>query len=221
MKKLLILLLALCMLGGCSKQEAPIDDETDKTVYIEPVNDVDVFGYLKKDVYDRLYKANGDKEVESYLLEYIGNDLIDYELTDIDGNTFELSDYKVSSLIIEIAGNWCSHCKDQALQYTDELLEAYPDLVFIQYFNEGDADEIKAFYAEIGHPMPENVIIVPEDNEFSSRLLSSYNPKFYPGFLFFKDGKLSWIKTSSLSREEMDLCYDVAFNNVLNKVTSD
>ena len=48
MKKLLILLLALCMLGGCSKQEAPIDDETDKTVYIEPVNDVDVFGYLDR-----------------------------------------------------------------------------------------------------------------------------------------------------------------------------
>ncbi|MBR2578288.1 MAG: hypothetical protein IKE38_05075, partial [Erysipelotrichaceae bacterium] len=155
--------------------------------------------------------------VPTYILEYLGNGLLDYVLTDINGQRIDLNDYRDKHLIIEVAGSWCSHCKDQALLYTDELLEAYPDIVFIQYFNEGSINEIKGFYAEIMHPLPDNVMIIPEDAEFSSRLLSTYNPKYYPGFLLFNEGRLSWIKVSSLTKEEMDLVYDLAYVNSLSK----
>ena len=210
--KRLILALTFLLLVSCADKTIP-DGPQPAESYIEPVNDIEVFEYLRKDLRELLYKANGDEDVSTYILEYLGNDLLDETLTDIKGNTIELSDYLDKHLIIEVAGNWCSHCKDQALLYTDEVLEAYPDIVFIQFFNEGSVNEIKAFYAEIAHPLPDNVIIIPEDPGFSSRLLSTYNPKYYPGFLFFNEGKLSWIKVSSLTREETDMLYDIAFTD--------
>lgn len=211
-------MLVLMLLTACTGKDIPIEDDPITEEYIEPVNDIEVFEYLNRETYDLLYQANGEKEVDTYIMEYFGRELLDYSLTDIYGNTVNLSDYKDDKLIIEVAGNWCSHCKDQALMYTDELLEAYPELVFIQYFNEGTVNEIKGFYAEIAHPLlPDNVIIVPEDSSFSSRLLSTYNPKYYPGFLFFNNGVLSWMKISSLTKEEMDLVYDLAYVNSLSR----
>ena len=47
--------------------------------------------------------------------------------------------------------------------------------------------------------------------------MSSYNPKFYPGFLFFNNGYLSWVKVSQLTADEMASAYDIAFNSSITK----
>lgn len=213
MKKIIIILFILLLTACSSKKEEEYKEEE----YIEPINEVEVFKYLKDDLYTLLYKANGGIEIKSNILDFFGKDLVDYKGKDFYQNEIDLNNYKDKNLILEVAGNWCSHCKEQALLYTDAILEKYNDLVFIQFFNEGDINQIKAFYTEIGMDIPDNIIIIPQDKNLSNLILSNYNPEYYPAFLFFKDGKLSWLKTSSLNTEEMDLCYDVAFKNPLTK----
>lgn len=213
MKKFFIIL-CLFLLCACSGEKE--DQYTDEE-YIEPINEVEVFKYLKDDLYTLLYKANGGVEIPSYILDFLGKELVDYKAIDYYGNEVDLNDYKDKNLIFEIAGNWCSHCKEQAKLYTDKILEKYKDVVFIQFFNEGTNEQIDSFYKEIGMDLPKNIIIIPEDKNLSNLILSNYNPQYYPAFLLFKDGKLSFVKTSSLTPEQMELSYDVAFKNPLTK----
>lgn len=211
MKKILIIIMLL-FLAACNSKDTNNDNQ-----YIEPINEQEVFSYLKDDLYNLLYKANGNKEIETYLLEYLGNDLIEYSAYDINDHIVDFNNFNDKKVIIEIAGTWCNHCKEQSLYHNEELLDKYKDITFIQFFNEGNKNQIKAFYAEIGKTIPDNIIVIPEDNILSNLILDSYNPKYYPGFLFFNEGKLSWVKISSLTVDEMDLCYDVAFNNNIFK----
>ena len=92
MTKKILLLLILLLLSSCGSKEEEKDDIPDTASdFIEPVNDIEVFSFLEKDMYERLYRANGDEEVDTYILEYLGNELIDYELTDINGKTVDLN----------------------------------------------------------------------------------------------------------------------------------
>lgn len=222
MKKLLVSLL-LILLTACSAQA--IDDKPIPEIkeYIEPSSDVEIFDYLNKETHDLLYKANNNEDIKAYILEYLGKDLVDYTFTDYYGNQYNLGDFSDKKLMIEVSANWCTHCMKQASEYNDDLLANYQDICIIQYFNEGNKELIDAFYKEIGKPIPSNIIVVPEDEMFSNLLLSNYNPMYYPGFLLFNEGKLTFMRIAEFTKEEMDLAYDVAYNNALdlNKLTDE
>ncbi|MDO4501263.1 MAG: hypothetical protein Q4B60_08365 [Erysipelotrichaceae bacterium] len=208
MKKLLILLLTV-LLGACSSNT--VDEK--KETYIKPYKEEEVFKYLNDDIYSILYSANNENEIETYALDKLGLDLPSYVLTDVYGNRVDLSEYKDKKLVIELSAYWCSHCKDQALLHTDKILEKYEDLIFINYFNEGDIEGIKAFYKDIGMDVPDNVICIPYDEGFSNLILNEINPKYYPSFLSFNNGVLTYVKGASFTTTEFDKAYDVMFNN--------
>jgi len=215
MKKLLILLSVLLLCSCGTKQEQPIDEVVTKE-FIEPVNEVEVFEYLNEETKSLLLEANNGNEIKTHLLELLGKELINYELTDYYGNKINLANYKDKKLIIELAANWCTHCMKQSKEYNDELLKTYDDICFIQYFNDGDKEEIDGFYSQIDKTIPNNVVVIPEDKDFSNEILSKYNPEYYPAFLIFDHGKLTWIAISELTKDQMAKAYDIAFNSGLN-----
>lgn len=212
MKKLVLILLSL-FLFGCGVKE-PVIEEKDE--FIKPYKEEEVFQYLNKETYDLLYRANGGVEIETYALSKLGEELSDFTLTDYYGEKINLKDYKDKKLVIELSAYWCSHCKEQSHLYTDEIMENYKDIVFIQYFNEGDNKGIDSFYKEIGQSIPDNIIVIPYDKEFSAYILNKFNPKYYPSFLVFDEGVLTYVKASSLSKEDVDKAYDVMFNKALD-----
>lgn len=214
MKKLLASLL-IVFLCACSNNVTPPDSSLEKE-YIEPVNDVEVFEYLNDDTKEKLLKANSGEEMSSKTLECLGKELFDFELTDYYGNTFNLNDFKDDKLLIEISASWCTHCMKQVSDYNDELIDNYPDLKIIQYFNEGDKSGVQSFYKEVGKTVPSNIHVVPENDDFSKQLLSRYNPEFYPGFLIFNNGKLTYMNISELTKEQLDNASGIAFNNELD-----
>lgn len=218
MKKIIILLLVF-LLCGCGNQSENTDNDSntiETNKYIEPINEIEVFDYLNDDTKGLLYTANDDSDVKTYILSYLGKELIDVSTKDINGNTINFSDYKDSKLIIEVMASWCEHCKEQTKSYTSEIIKNHPEITFIEYFNEGDVDEIKAFYKEIGEDIPNNLIIIPHDDNVSTLILANYSPKYYPGFLFFNNGILTWCRIADLKEESLDKVYDIAFNDGLD-----
>lgn len=215
MKKLVISLL-LVLLCACTNNEIIDNTPTEEKQYIEPVNNVEVFEFLNQKTKDKLLKANSGEEMKSRILECLGKELLDFELIDYNGNTVKISDYKDDNLLIEISASWCTHCMKQVSDYNDEIIKAYPNLKVIQYFNEGDKDDIDSFYKQVGKAIPKDIIVIPENDEFSKQLLSRYNPEFYPGFLIFNKGILTYMRIAELTKEQLDNASGIAFNNELD-----
>jgi len=59
-----------------------------------------------------------------------GIDAPDFTLTDIDGRTFSLSDFRGSPVIIEIMAAWCGTCISETDDFR-KALDAYPELSII------------------------------------------------------------------------------------------
>lgn len=212
MKKIFILFLIFLLAGCFNKQNEIVQEE-----FIEPINDIEVFEYLNSQTKSLLYKANCGENVPTYILEMLGKEIKDIVLTDINGNEININDYKESKVVLEIVGFWCSHCKEQTIYFNQKLINAYPDITFIQYFNEGTVEQIKAFYKELLLPLPENIIIVPENKEFTNFILNNFNPNCYPSFFFFNNNILTFVRESLVSLGYMKLIYNAAYVNTVNQ----
>ena len=208
MKKLFLILL-IFLLSACLNKEKDIVIEE----YIEPINDIEVFEYLNSETKSLLYKANSGEDVPTYALEMLGKEIKDITVKDINNNDINFNDYKDSKVVLEIVGYWCSHCKEQTIKFNESLIKKFPDIIFIQYFNEGTIPQIEAFYKELSLDLPDNLIIIPENKEFSNYLLNNFNPNYYPGFLFFNNNVLTFLRAKSLTLSELDAIYDVAYVN--------
>ncbi len=193
MKKLVLVLLCL-VLCSCTKTNEEI-------TYIEPVNDLYLFDYLKEDVQDVLFKANGYDTVENNYLKMIGEKLPeDLEVETYDGSILNFNDLKDKTVILEAVANWCTHCQDQTKNNNPDL-EDMDDVVFIQYFNVGDKEEIKTFYEEIEMEIPDNIIIIPHDDNLKE-YVDSLHPLYYPSFFIYRNGILFFATSASLTYDD-------------------
>lgn len=213
------------LLCACSSNKVDVNyDENNKDVisasnFIEPTSEDNIFEYLNDDTKDLLYKANDDKDVDTSVLKNLGKDLLEGTFIDYSGNTINLSDYKDSKLVIEVVAYWCSHCKEQALKYNEDLLNNMDDVIFIQYFASGDKEEIEAFYKDIDLDVPSNIIIGINDDDLTNNIILNYSLEYTPTFFFFNKGELNWESVGTISSDQYNLFKDVAFNNALDLST--
>ena len=73
-----------------------------------------------------------------------GNSIYTEKLTDLNGNTFKLSDFE-GLVCIEVVQTACSHCVTQLTEYSDDIYAAFPDITFIVYFIDADAAQVQSF----------------------------------------------------------------------------
>ena len=80
----------------------------------------------------------------------------------------------------------------------------------------GDKEGIDAFYKEVEKDIPDNVFVVPSVKEFSDLVQNTYDINATPTFLFFNNGSLTWYRVGPTSSYELDMFYDIAFNDGFN-----
>lgn len=115
--------------------------------------------------------------------------------------TINLADYKGKKVIFEVIADWCSYCQEMSKEYLDDIIEANPDITFIQYMQSGVKEEVEAFYETINKEPNENLIIVYTSEEMNS-WLEQHSFDSYPSFyLFNEDGLLAGREVGLLSAD--------------------
>ncbi len=217
MKKFLILLLVLFCIGCSSnivKQEETSDTKEDSTKFIDPISDDALFSYLNDETKTILKNAN-DGDVDNTVLNNLGKTIPEYSFQSYDGLNINLSDYKDKKVIFEVVSTTCSHCMQQAKLYNEQIVDSLNDIIFMQYFINGDSDSINSFYKEIGEEVPSNEIILFKNQEFTDYIVSNCNFEATPTFYFFNQGSLSFEFVGTINLEAFEKLYSVAFENAI------
>lgn len=205
-KKFLVVLLILLTACGTKPIENKIEEQ-----YVSPVRDIFLFGELDPNTKVDIKKANGNKDYSNYQFKMLGKDTYTNDLTDINNNIINLSDYK--QVLLEIVSVECNHCKKLIENHLDEMLGH--DIPIIQYFNIGNRDSIINFYKDIDIAIPDNLIIVASDDGMHDYIKDYLNVETYPTLISYVDGKVSFVSTGEYEDISMDAFYDLSFNNIL------
>ena len=203
-KLLLIFLLLLC---SCNKAEFK-DDE-----YIDPAKDVFIFSCLSQELQERIKDANKGREYDNYQFEMFFKDGFAKALTDINGNDIDLN--KLNNYVLDISSIHCSHCAKQ-LSFINELSDKY-DLPIIQYFNDGNKDEIFEFYEDNETTMSENIIVVESNDELKDYVREYIGIEFYPTLLFYRNNKVSFCFVGEFDEDIYLKLNDIAYENYVNE----
>ena len=210
MIKRLFIILLLLLMCGC---EAQIEDEKELTGYLDPISEIDLFNALKTETKKRIYEDNDNTALSSNQLKMIGRSAPDFPLIDIDGNEIDIN--KLDNVVFEIVATWCTHCQTETKEYLTEIVTMFPDMTFIQYFNEGTPDEIYQFYTNLNIPIPENVIVIPQDDRVHEYFNQNYLLEYYPTFIAFKKGTITCMIDQEVTFNRFCGFYDLAFNSPL------
>ena len=165
MKKILILVacaLTILSLSGCSKGDSNKVDEPTKTVQLYKGSYSELFDDETRVGIENIYGYSDDM-----FLKEIGKDFPVKTFTDYYGNEVTLDD---GPMVFEVVGSWCTYCQKLSKEVMDGLVEAYPDIKFYQYFSYGTAPDIDQFYQTIEKELPENMVILQNNQEFDTWL---------------------------------------------------
>ena len=214
--KLFLCGLIIFCLSACQKDPKPQDNYTDKNEekeeFIDPVRDIFIFEQLDKTLAERLKEANGNKDLQNYQFKMLFNDQFDIELTDINGNAVSLGDY--DQFFFEIASVECSHCRKE-LHIIDAFKEEN-DIPFIQYFDVGDAQEIRKIYEEEGLEIKDDQIILVRNDNLHT-YFKELGLKAYPTLVTYKDHKISFVGQGSLDLIALAKVKEVGFNDPIKE----
>lgn len=215
-KKVFIILLLLLVVG-CNKNEENIEESP----FIDPITNTSAIDQLDKGISKKLKNLFGpiDDVFIDESLNLIGQniDVFDLSITDIDGNTYNLSDYKESRILVEIAATYCTHCGQQ-LDFIPKVRELLDDDVTIfQVFadKEGDFNQIKEFYVRNGHTFDKGINIIPYSYDFVDRIVSLGIDQT-PTFMFIDNGVCSFA-LSSFNDKFLNNIVDHAFSNEIKR----
>lgn len=211
MIKKIILLLIVLFLGGCAKQEEAVIPEEKTCEYIDPEKDVLIYSLINDDLKKRIRAANCNLEFKNFQFGMLFKDIYDGELTDINGNTFRLSDN--DEIIVEVVSSQCSHCRRQ-LEVINGLIED-TDIPFVQYFNVGEKDEILDLYKEENVKISDKLSIVSRDEAFKDYLRQYLKIETYPTVLTFRNGKVSFVSTGELNDDSFASLLEIGFSDPL------
>ena len=151
---------------------------------------------------NQMTSENGDKQAQvSSQTAKQGEEVLDFELTGVDGKTYRLSDYKGKKVYLKFWASWCSICL-ASLPDTDELAkEAGDDFVILTVVSPGQKGEqaeesFKKWYQGLDYKsLP--VLLDP-----SRQLLASYGVRSYPTQAFIdKEGKLVKTQPGFMDKE--------------------
>ena len=151
---------------------------------------------------NQMTSENGDKQAQvSSQTAKQGEEVLDFELTGVDGKTYRLSDYKGKKVYLKFWASWCSICL-ASLPDTDELAkEAGDDFVILTVVSPGQKGEqaegdFQKWYQGLDYKnLP--VLLDP-----SGKLLASYGVRSYPTQAFIdKEGKLVKTQPGFMDKE--------------------
>ena len=208
MKKFLTVLM-IVLLAACTKE----DTEPVKEEYIDPVKDVFIFAEADSFLQERLKEANNGFDYRNFQFEMLFKDIYEKEITDIEGNTYDLSQYE--NVILQIVSVECEHCHRQ-IEIIDELVNE-TDALFIQYFNVGTAPEIKNLYHELYQKIPEDICIVERDEGIKDYIKDYLKIEKYPTMICFKNGKVSFCAEGETDPETFIRINQIGFTDVIRK----
>lgn len=151
---------------------------------------------------NQMTSENGDKQAQvSSQTAKQGEEVLDFELTGVDGKTYRLSDYKGKKVYLKFWASWCSICL-ASLPDTDELAkEESDDYIILTVVSPGQKGEqaegdFQKWYQGLDYKnLP--VLLDP-----SGKLLASYGVRSYPTQAFIdKEGKLVKTQPGFMDKE--------------------
>lgn len=213
-----IIAVLVALLVTCKKEE-------------ELTNDLEKKAYETIDISKEPFEYITDADIQTLdtLLEndnYIAADVmydgffngLGYKLPAIetplyDGTLTNLSDIK-SPIVLIVTADWCQYCQVEARDELNKIIEANPDVTFIQYMETGGKNEYDVFYDEAGVKPNENLILACYSQEISD-WLSKCNFKSYPTFYFINNLTVEGCQVGALDSSLINATAKIAFNNVL------
>ncbi len=212
LRKILLSLAVSCLLFSCARKEVSEVPSEEKEEFIDPVKDVFIFGEIEPELRKRLKLANCHSDMNNYQFAMLEREAYGTGLTDIEGNDISLKE--LGDFFLEVVSVNCSHCKKQ-LHVLSSLVEE-KNIPFVQYFNVGNREEILEMYEKEGVELPENTIIIAEDDgmkEYVNRVLKM---KSYPTLLTYKEGKISFDALGEVDRESFEEICRFGFTEMLD-----
>src|SRR5690606_22787732 len=93
----------------------------------------------------------------------VGQEAPDFEYTEFNGNTHNLSDLKGKVVWITFFATWCGPCRKELPHLEQEVYEKYkkhPNFKLLVIGREHSAEELKKFKLDTGHDLP----FIPDPN---------------------------------------------------------
>jgi peroxiredoxin len=137
---------------------------------------------------------------------YPGDRAFVFELADLEGNTFRLSDYRERVVLLCFWQTTCSWCQE-GLPLMDQLYKTYKDGdVTVLAINVGeDREEVSQFVSEKGFTFP---VLLDTDAEVSKKYLVSYLPTNY---VINQRGEISAVHIGLMEYDQMVGYIEAAF----------
>lgn len=221
-KKIITFLFVMLLLTGCvNKKEEPINTDEFAGMYIDPITEGNPVEELGNDIHKKLSNYFGEPK-DSFNAENLSLfgktvDIFDLTVLDVNGKQVDLSKYKNTKLLIEIAATYCSHCGDQ-LKYLPAIRECIDkDIDILQVFADknGDYENIVMFYANNNQKMSDKEVIIQYNFDLVDRLVSLGITQT-PTFLFIDNGVIKTALTSFNSKYLKQAC-DVGFTDTIHR----
>lgn len=205
LNKLLTVLMIL-MLFGCNSTQEIIEE---KVEYIEPMKEVFIYEEISHDLQNKIRYANNNNEYQNYQFKMLFSDMYTEDVEDIYGNIINLKNY--DHLIFDVISTECSHCKKIVSEYLNDYLDKYPEYQFVQYFDEGNKEEILQFYSDLGVTPFDNVIIIERNDKLHDYIYNEVGMKAYPTINFFLDGVLRFSVVGELDLRAYSKAIELGF----------
>lgn len=187
-------------MSGCTRKE-------EKLEYIDPVRDIFIFGELATDTQTKLKQANANNEFRNYQFLMLGDDAYAKTLKDINDNDVNMNEY--DRVMLEIVSVKCSHCRKQLHEL--EKMMSFDDVMFIQYFNVGNKQEILKVYEEEGIEIPDNLMIIEHDMDFEDYIRYYLKIENYPTIITYDNGKVVFDTYGEHDENSIDRIYEISF----------
>lgn len=124
---------------------------------------------------------------------------IDFTLTDLDGNTVSLSDYKGKSVYLNFFATWCPPCRAE-MPDIEKVYQKYKDKDFVVLAVDlgEDKDTVKSFIEDNGYSFK---VLLDSDQSVGQQ----YEISAIPVSVFIdKNGKIVNKRVGALSEDEME-----------------
>lgn len=124
-------------------------------------------------------------KTESTMNKELDNTL-DVNLTDVHGDTYNLTDYKGQKVVIKMWASWCPICLSGLEEY-NELSETFDDAVVLSMVspnvnNEMSREKFTTWFKSL--PEYKNVTVFFDEN---GKLVKEFGVRAYPSFVFINE----------------------------------
>lgn len=131
-----------------------------------------------------------------------GSQALDFEMTDTEGKTFRLSDFRGKAVYIDVWATWCGPCCAE-IPHMEKLAAHYANNKDIELISVSIDDDKAAWEKKLAEDKPKWKQFICLD-ALNSQLCKNYSINGIPRFLFFdKDGKVISLDAPRPSNENI------------------